>query len=81
MVYTLSFFPLQNDFKHGIYSQFFPSSKCSFIVFGSCIIHILYRGVLKLKKNNSGAKRLTFKNAAFCPQNIYMFCVYLRKKQ
>jgi hypothetical protein len=27
-------------------------------VFGSCIIHILYTDVLKLKKNNSGAKRL-----------------------
>ena len=33
---------------------FFFSSKCSllhnFNVFGSCIIHILYTGVLKLKK-------------------------------
>jgi len=40
-------------FKHGIYSLFFPS-KCSMFhnsnVFGSCIIHILYTGVLKLKK-------------------------------
>jgi len=27
-------------------------------VFGSCIIQILYTGVLKFKKNNSGAKRL-----------------------
>jgi len=48
-------------FKHGIYSPFFPSSKCNLFhnsnVFGSCIIHILYTGVLKLK-NNSGAKRL-----------------------
>ena len=26
---------------------------------GSCIIHILYTGVLKNLKNNSGAKRLT----------------------
>jgi len=38
-------------FKHGIYSAFFPSSKCSLFynsnVFGSCIIHILYTGVLK----------------------------------
>jgi len=46
MVYTLRFF----------------SSKCSlfhnFNLFGSCIIHILYTGVLKLKKNISGAKRL-----------------------
>jgi len=46
--------------------RFFPSSKCSLFhnsnVFGSCIINILYTGVLKLKKNNSGAKRLRRKN-------------------
>ena len=39
--------------------RFFFSSKCSLFhkanLFGSCIIHILYTGVLKLK-NNSGAK-------------------------
>jgi len=33
-------------FKHGIYSPFFFSSKCSLFhnsnVFGSCFIHILY---------------------------------------
>jgi len=38
-------------FKHGIYSPFFSFSKCSLFhnsnVFGSCIIHILYIGVLK----------------------------------
>ena len=49
-------------FKHGTYSPFFFSSKCSLFhnsnVFGPCIIHILYTGVLKLKKNNSGPKRL-----------------------
>ena len=49
-------------FKHGVYSSFFFSSKCSLFhnsnIFGSCIINILYTGVLKLKKNNSGAKRL-----------------------
>jgi len=28
-------------------------------VFGSCIIHILYTGCAEIKKNNSGAKRLT----------------------
>jgi hypothetical protein len=27
-------------------------------LFGSCIIHILYTGCAKIKKNNSGAKRL-----------------------
>ena len=47
MVFTLRFFPLQN-------AVFFHNSN----VFGSCIIHILYTGVLKLKNNNSGAKRL-----------------------
>jgi hypothetical protein len=46
MVYTLRFFP----------------SKCSLFhnsnVFDSCIIHILYTKCAKIKKNNSGAKRL-----------------------
>ena len=43
--------------------RFFLSSKCSLFhnskVFGSCIIHILYTGCPKIKKNNSDAKRLT----------------------
>jgi hypothetical protein len=42
--------------------RFFFSSKCSLFhntnVFGSCIIHILYTECAKIKKNNSGAKRL-----------------------
>jgi len=46
-----------------LYTLRFFSSKCSLFhnvnLFGSCIIHILYTGVLKLKKNNSGAKGLT----------------------
>jgi len=41
-------------FKHGIYSSFFPPSKCSLFhnsnVFCSCIIHILYTGCAKIKK-------------------------------
>ena len=41
-------------FKHALYSPFFFSSKSSLFhnanLFGSCIIHILYTGVLKLKK-------------------------------
>jgi len=49
-------------FKNGIYSPFFFSSKCSLFhnsnVFGSCVIHILYTGCAKIKKNNSGAKSL-----------------------
>ena len=49
-------------FKHALYSPFFFSSKCSLFhdanLFGSCIIHILYTGCAKIKKNNSRAKRL-----------------------
>ena len=50
-------------FKHGIYFQFFSSSKCRLFhnsnVFGSRVIHILYTVCAKIKKkNNSGAKRL-----------------------
>ena len=48
-------------FKHPILSVFSPS-KCSLFhsanLFGSCIIHILYTGCAKIKKNNSGAKGL-----------------------
>ena len=40
----------------------FSSSKCSLfhnsIVFGSCVIHVLYTECAKTKKNNSGSKRL-----------------------
>jgi hypothetical protein len=57
-----------------------PSSKCSFFhnsnVFGSCIIHILYTGRAKIKKNNSDAKRLIrkwnwpFVNGGECKSHI-----------
>ena len=42
--------------------RFFFSSKCSLFhnanLFGSCIIHILYTGCAKIKKNNSGDRGL-----------------------
>jgi len=41
-------------FKHGVYSPFLFSSKCSLFhnsnVFGSCFIHILYTVCAKIKK-------------------------------
>ena len=47
-----------------VYTLHFFSSKCSLFhnsnVFGYCIIHILYTGCAKIKKNNSGAKRLMY---------------------
>jgi len=56
--------------------RFFFSSKCSLFhnsnVFGSCIIHILYTGVLKFKKKYSGAKRLkrTRTSSVIRPKNF-----------
>ena len=61
--------------------MFFSSSKFSLFhnsnVFGSCIIHILYTGVLKLKKNNSDTKRLNMVNTlCFFPlQNLVCFII------
>jgi len=46
MVYTLRFFLFKMHLFHNS------------DVFVSCIIHILYTGCAKIKKNNSGAKRL-----------------------
>ena len=61
MVYTLSFF----------------SSKCSLFhksnLFGSCIIHILYTGCAKIKKNNSSARRLTF-----CGHDLFLPIPFIR---
>ena len=48
MVYTLSFFPLQNAVCFIILTYLVP------VLFTFCI-----QGVLKLKKNNFGAKRLS----------------------
>jgi hypothetical protein len=53
MVYTLRFFSLQNAVFH------------NFNLFGFCIIHILYTGCVKIKKNNSGTKRLLVSESHF----------------
>ena len=49
-------------FKYGVILSVSFSSKCGSFhnsnIFGSCFIHILYTGCAKIKKNNSGAKRL-----------------------
>jgi len=50
-------------FKHGIYSPFFSLKNAVFFIILTCLVPVLFtfciQGVLKLKKNNSGAKRLT----------------------
>jgi len=61
-------------FIHGVYCPFFFSSKCSLfhnsIAFSSCIIHILYTGCAKIKKNNSVAKSLIMESGC-----VVWFCV------
>ena len=50
-------------FKHALYSPFFSLQNSLFHnanLFGFCIIHILYTGCAKFKKNNSGAKGLNW---------------------
>jgi len=53
-----------------VYTLRFFSSKCILFhncnVFGSCIIQILYIRCAKIKKNNSGAKRLNCCGAHIC---------------
>ena len=60
-------------FKHGIYSPFFSSSKCSLFhnsnVFGSCIIHILYAVCAEIKKNNSKRLRTSRWSLGTCKQS------------
>ena len=57
-----------------VYTLFFFSWKCSLFhnsnIFGSCIIHILCTGCAKIKKNNSGAKRLNVTTRPCCGQSI-----------
>jgi len=60
--------------KNALYSPFF-SSKYSLVhnanFFGSCIIHILYTGCAEIKKNNSGARSLTYQMLFFSFFYIY----------
>jgi riboflavin transporter FmnP len=61
--------------------RFFISSKWSLFhnakLFGSCIIHILYRGCAKIKKNNSGAKGLTAATVGISAAKHNIICMIL----
>ena len=54
-------------FKRGIYSPFFPLQNAVCFIILTCLVPVLLtfyiQDVLKLKKNNSGAKRLRHRNS------------------
>ena len=49
-------------FKHALYSPFFSLQNAVCVIMLTCLVSVLFtfyiQGVLKLKKNNSGAKGL-----------------------
>ena len=69
-------------FKHALYSPFFSLQNAVCFIMLTCLVPVLFtfyiQGVLKLKKNNSCAKRLivAFCNFANASKNDYVFRIY-----
>ena len=73
-------------FKHGIYSLFFPLQNAVCFIILTYLVPVLFtfyiQGVLKLKKNNSGAKRVRMLEASMgstkTPYVLLCYYVYFR---
>ena len=76
ILYIYSINIVTEYFKHGIYSPFFPLQNAFCFIILTYLVPVLFtfykHGVLKLKKNNSGAKRLISKqdSCEWCVANL-----------
>ena len=68
-------------FKHGIYSPFLSLQNAVCFIILTYLVPALFifyiQGVLKLKKNNSGAKRLTNLMHKIFFYNKFIICLYM----
>ena len=67
--------------KHALYSLFFSLQNAVCFIMLTCLVPVLFtfyiQGVLKLEKNNSGAKRLTPHQLFTKVTNLALRCIAL----